>query len=210
MKVLVTGGAGFIGSHVVDTYIQHGHEVVVVDHLRSQKKKRVHDQARFYNVDIRSEQFEWVVEQEQPDIINHHAAQKSVPYSVKDPLYDADMNVMGFLNVLEACVKHQVNKIICASSGGALAGNKIPATEDLEPQFTSPYAISKYIGEKYLHFYSSHYGLNYTVLRYSNVYGPRQKGRWRIRCDSNLLQQLSGQSTLRFNGLSGSAPWNHP
>jgi UDP-glucose 4-epimerase len=173
LKILVTGGAGFIGSHIVDTYIRDGHEVIVVDHLGSGQRENLNDQAIFYELDILSEEFEDVVEKERPDLINHHAAQKSVPDSVKSPRYDAKINILGLLNVLEVSVKSGVKKIIYASSG-VLAGDRIPAREDEEPRLISPYAISKYTGEKYLQFYSLHYGLKFVALRYANVYGTRQ------------------------------------
>ncbi|MFD1394959.1 NAD-dependent epimerase/dehydratase family protein [Kroppenstedtia eburnea] len=173
MKILVTGGAGFIGSHLVDTYIRDGHEVVVVDHLGSGQRENLNDQAVFYETDILSEEFERVVEKERPDVINHHAAQKSVPDSVQNPRYDANINILGLLSILEESVKYGVKKVIYASTG-ALAGDRIPAREDHEPQLLSPYAISKYTGEKYLRFYFLHYGLKFVALRYANVYGTRQ------------------------------------
>ncbi|MFD1426150.1 UDP-glucose 4-epimerase [Kroppenstedtia sanguinis] len=173
MKILVTGGAGFIGSHIVDAYIREGHEVVVVDHLGSGQRENLNGQAVFYEMDILSEKFAQVVEREQPDVINHHVAQKSVPDSVRNPRYDAKINILGLLQVLEASVTYGVKKIIYASTG-ALASEQIPAREDQEPQLLSPYAISKYTGEKYLRFYASHYGLKFVALRYANVYGTRQ------------------------------------
>ncbi|WP_028595310.1 NAD-dependent epimerase/dehydratase family protein [Paenibacillus assamensis] len=176
MKILVTGGAGFIGSNIVDSYIEAGHDVIVVDDLSSGCIENINSKARFYQVDIQSTEIVKIIEEERPNIINHHAAQKSVPKSVDDPILDANINVIGLLNLLNAAVSAQVSKIIFASSGGALSGNTdvIPTSENCEPSLISPYAITKYISEKYLHFYQITYGLNYTVLRYSNVYGPRQ------------------------------------
>ncbi|TCS94885.1 NAD-dependent epimerase/dehydratase family protein [Hazenella coriacea] len=180
MKIFVIGGAGFIGSHVVDTYIQAGHEVVVLDNFRSGNRQQIHHQAKVYEVDIYRDQeyLESIFENEQPDIVNNHAAQKSVPDSVKDPITDAQINIMGPLHLLELCVQNGVKKFIFSSSGGALASEteNIPTTEEGEPQLISPYAISKFILEKYLRFYYLTYGLQYTVLRYANVYGPRQVG----------------------------------
>ncbi|MFB5191678.1 NAD-dependent epimerase/dehydratase family protein [Alicyclobacillus fastidiosus] len=176
MKILITGGAGFIGSHVVNAYIEAGHEVVVIDNLSSGTESRVHPKAKFYQMDIRSDELEAVFARERPDVVNHHAAQKSVPKSVEDPRYDAEFNVMGLLNLLECCRKHGVHKFIFISSGGALAGDApvIPTDENVNPVMISPYAIHKYVGEKYLHFYRVTYNLHYTVLRYANVYGPNQ------------------------------------
>lgn len=176
MKILVTGGAGFIGSNVVDAYIREGHEVVVVDDLSSGKKINIHPEATFYLMDIRSDDLQKVFDIERPDVVNHHAAQKSVPKSVDDPVLDADLNIIGLLNVLNQSVRYGVKKVIFISSGGALAGDAevIPTDEDHMADMISPYAISKYVGEKYLHFYSVTHGLKYVTLRYANVYGPRQ------------------------------------
>ena len=176
MKILVTGGAGFIGSNVVDKFIDLGHEVIVVDDLSSGFKHNINSKAKFYEMDIRSRKLAEVFEVEKPDIVDHHAAQISVPVSVKDPEFDADVNVKGFLNILQNCVKYKVKKVIFISSGGAIYGEaeEYPTTERYNPKPLSPYAINKFIAEKYLYFYHHQYGLNYTVLRYANVYGPRQ------------------------------------
>ncbi|MBI5643615.1 MAG: NAD-dependent epimerase/dehydratase family protein [Deltaproteobacteria bacterium] len=176
MKILVTGGAGFIGSNVADAYIEAGHEVVIVDNLFTGKSSNVNPKARFYLMDIRSEELRKVFEIEKPDVVNHHAAQMSVPASVEDPLFDADVNVKGFLNMLESARRSGTKKIIFISSGGAVYGNaaEYPTGEDYPPEPASPYAITKYVSEKYLSFYRSLYGIDYTVLRYANIYGPRQ------------------------------------
>lgn len=176
MKILVTGGAGFIGSNVVDAYIAAGHDVVVVDNLYSGRIENVNPQAKFYLLDIRSPEVEKVFELEKVDVINHHAAQKSVPASVENPIQDADINIMGILNLLELAVKNNVKKFIFSSTGGALLGDAevIPTPETSPVSTVSPYAITKYISERYLDFYWLTHGLKYTVLRYANVYGPRQ------------------------------------
>lgn len=176
MKILVTGAAGFIASHVSDAYIAAGHEVVVVDNLSTGYMHNVNSKARFYKVDICSEALDEVFEKEKPDIVNHHAAQISVPLSVKDPLNDAEINVKGLIRLLQNCVKHSVKKVIYISSGGAMYGEatEYPTTETYNPKPLSVYAINKMVGENYLAFYNHQYGLNYTVLRYANVFGPRQ------------------------------------
>ena len=176
MKILVTGGAGFIGSNVVDKYIESGYDVIVVDNLSTGFKHNVNSKAKFYELDIRDKKLENIFSEEKPDIVNHHAAQISVPVSVKEPELDASINVIGFLNILQNCVKYKVKKVIFISSGGAIYGEALeyPTTENYSSLPLSPYAINKYISEKYLYFYLHQYGLNYTVLRYANVYGPRQ------------------------------------
>ncbi len=176
MKIIVTGGAGFIGSHVVDRYISLGHEVIVVDDLSSGKVENLNPEARFYLMDIRSREFSRLMELERPSVVNHHAAQISVPASVKDPRLDADVNILGFINLLESSIKSGVKKVIFISSGGAIYGDSpiYPTGESAPLMPLSPYAIAKSVSESYLQFYRHHYGLNYTILRYSNVYGPRQ------------------------------------
>lgn len=177
MKILVTGGAGFIGSNVVDAYIDDGHKVTIIDDLSSGKWENINKKAKFYLCDIRNrEVLEKIFEKESFDIVNHHAAQISVPMSVANPQLDADINVLGFLNILELSVKYKVKKIIFISSGGALYGEaeEYPTTENYPPKPLSPYAITKYVSENYLFFYNNQYGIDYTILRYANVYGPRQ------------------------------------
>lgn len=176
MKILVTGGAGFIGSHVVDKYIKQGHDVIVVDNFHSGKKENVNRAAKFYQIDIRSKKIERIFKIEKPDIINHHAAQISIPASLKDPIFDAEVNTIGFLNILQCSIKCGTKKIILASSGGAIYGEatEYPTSEKCPPIPLSPYAITKLISEYYLNFYRHKYGLDYTILRYANIYGPRQ------------------------------------
>ena len=176
MKILITGGAGFIGSNVADACIQAGHEVVVVDNLFTGKLENLNAKAKFYLADVRSAEIKKIFEIEKPDIVNHHAAQMSVPASVEDPAFDADVNVKGFINVLEAARRNDTKKVIFISSGGAVYGNatEYPTTEAYQPEPASPYAITKFVSEKYLAFYKHQYGLDYTVLRYANVFGPRQ------------------------------------
>jgi UDP-glucose 4-epimerase len=176
MKILVTGGAGFIGSHVVDSYITEGYEVIVIDNLCTGKRQSLNSSARFYLLDIRSELLKKVFEIEKPEIVNHHAAQISVPASVENPLFDADVNILGIINLLTCSVKYGTRKIIFSSSGGAIYGEaeNIPTPEEYQPFPSSPYAISKFASEHYLNSYRNNFGLDFTVLRYGNIYGPRQ------------------------------------
>lgn len=176
MKILVTGGAGFIGSHVVDRFIEAGHEVVVVDNLTTGRKQNLNPKAAFYQVDVRSPELEAVFERERPEVVDHHAAQIDVRKSVADPVYDADVNLKGGLNVLHLAVKHGARKFIYISSGGAIYGEPayLPCDEAHPIRPLSPYGATKYMLELYLPIFRQIYGLDTTVLRYPNVYGPRQ------------------------------------
>lgn len=177
MKVLVTGGAGFIGSHITDTLIDKGHEVVIVDNLSTGKKSNINRKAMFYNCDIRdSKKLGAALAKEKVDVISHHAAQIDVRKSVADPVYDANINIIGTLNLLENAVKTKVKKVIFASSGGTIYGEcgKNPPAETAKGQPLSPYGITKYSVEFYLNYYCAIHGLKFTALRYGNVYGPRQ------------------------------------
>jgi UDP-glucose 4-epimerase len=176
MKILVTGGAGFIASHVVDRYIELGHEVIVVDNLSGGFEKNLNPKATFHNLDIVSEQFEKLILDEKPEIINHHAAQASVSVSVKKPVLDATVNVLGTVNLIRAAIAAGTRKIIYANTGGALFGEPetLPVVEDSPIHPESPYGVSKYAAERYLHAFSKLENIKYTSLRYSNVYGPRQ------------------------------------
>src|SRR5215211_1674408 len=175
MKVLVTGGAGFIGSHVTEHLLAGGHEVTVVDDLSSGKRENVPNEAAFYELDIRSGCPE-VFERFGPEAVSHHAAQIDVRRSVHKPDYDAEVNVVGTIRLLENCVRYGVRKFVFASSGGAIYGEQqeLPASEEHPEYPVSPYGVSKLAGERYLHFYWLHHSMNYAALRYSNVYGPRQ------------------------------------
>lgn len=176
MKILVTGGCGFIASHVADAYVREGHEVVVVDNLSTGKRENKPEKAGFYQIDVCDPAIEEVFRSEKPDVVNHHAAQISVPLSVKEPLLDAEVNIKGSLRLLDLASSYKVKKFIFASTGGAIYGEAdvVPTGEDYLPQPASPYAIAKFSVEHYLRFYEQYHGLNYTVVRYSNVYGPRQ------------------------------------
>lgn len=173
---MVTGGAGFIGSHIVDRYINEGNEVIIIDDLSTGKKENINPQARFHHIDIRDKGMEAIFEKERPEIVNHHAAQMDVRRSTENPAFDADVNIIGTINLLENSVKYGVKRFIFASSGGAIYGEQkdFPAGEEHQQFPLSPYGVSKLAGEKYIHYYSKNFGLRYISLRYSNVYGPRQ------------------------------------
>jgi len=176
MKILVTGGAGFIGSHVVDAYLAAGHEVVVVDDLSTGSQRFLPGTARLYLMNIGAPELAKVLEIEKPDVVNHHAAQISVTISARQPMRDAQVNGLGLLNVLECSRAAGVRKVIFISSGGAIYGeadgNRL--REDHPPAPVSPYAIHKLLGELYVRFYGSQHQVDWTILRYANVYGPRQ------------------------------------
>ena len=177
MKILVTGGAGFIGSNVADAFIDAGHQVAIVDNLTTGKKGNLNAKAEFFPVDIRDARLFEVLNDFAPDAIAHLAAQIDVRKSVSDPVFNAEVNELGTLNLLNAAVQNKVGQIIFSSTGGAIYGEVLEpagAGEDHPQEPISPYAITKRSVEMYLHAYWKLYGLKYTVLRYGNVYGPRQ------------------------------------
>ncbi len=176
MKALVTGGAGFIGSTLADRLIELGHTVAVLDDLSSGKRVNLHPKALFIHLGLLSEGMEKAVVDFKPDVILHHAAQINVRAAVNDPAYDAGVNILGSIKLYAAAVRAGCAKVIYASSGGACYGDppRIPADEDTPIRPQSPYGASKYTAEKYLQLYGDLYGLRFTVLRYANVYGPRQ------------------------------------
>ena len=176
MKIAVTGGAGFIGSHIVDIYLKNGHEVIIIDNLSTGTTDNLNPDAKLYVEDINSKKVYDIFKREKFDIVNHHAAQIDVRTSVKDPSFDASVNILGSLNIYEAAKETGVKKIIFASSGGAIYGEQstFPVSEDHPTNPISPYGIAKLINEKYLFYYKTVYGIDYVCLRYANVYGPRQ------------------------------------
>ncbi|HXM07740.1 MAG TPA: NAD-dependent epimerase/dehydratase family protein, partial [Candidatus Acidoferrum sp.] len=178
MRVIVTGGAGFIGSHVIEAYVAKGHEILVVDSLWEHgggKRANVPDGVEFVQMDIRDKALSGIFDRFRPEIISHHAAQHSVAISSRDPIFDADVNIIGLLNLLENASRTGVKKVIFASSG-ATFGNppSLPINDQTPQRPTSPYGISKMIAEHYLRFYKAERGIDFTALRYGNVYGPRQ------------------------------------
>jgi len=178
MRILVTGGAGFIGSHLVDAYIAAGHDVVVLDNLWTHgggRRENLHARASFVHMDIRDEAVKRIFHEFKPEIVSHHAAQHSVAIGARDPQFDANVNVVGMLNVLDAAVAAGTRKVIFASSAATYGDvTKLPVDEKAPQHPVSPYGISKMVTEHYLRFYHAEHGLDYTVLRYGNVYGPRQ------------------------------------
>ncbi len=176
MKILVTGGAGFIASHITDAFIKSGHEVFVLDNLLTGFERNINPKAKFIKADICDLELDKLFELEKFDVVNHHAAQMDVRRSVADPAFDANTNILGTINLLQNCVKTGVKKFMFASTGGAVYGeqNYFPADENHPTSPLSPYGISKLTVEKYLYFYHIQYKLNYSILRYANIYGPRQ------------------------------------
>lgn len=177
MRILVTGGAGFIGSNVADRMVALGHEVAVLDDLSTGFREFVPEQARFYQVDLaRADAVDACLAEFRPQVVDHHGAQIDVRKSVTHPRHDAAINILGSLSLLESCVRHGVRKVVYASTGGALYGEArfLPATEDHPVNPEAPYGASKHTVEHYLYIWKLLHGLDYTVLRYPNVFGPRQ------------------------------------
>ena len=176
-NILVTGGAGFIGSHVTDACIAAGHHVAVLDNLATGLRKNLHPDAVFYEMDLRAPEVTTLFEKERPEYVFHLAAQIDVRRSVEEPLFDAEVNILGSVNLLEQCIKHQTKKFVFASTGGAIYGEpeELPASENCPPRPQCHYATSKLSFEHYIELYHRLYGMAYCILRFPNVYGPRQR-----------------------------------
>jgi UDP-glucose 4-epimerase len=201
-KILVTGGAGFIGSNVADNFVFLGHKVVIVDNLSTGFRENINPRAKFYKVDIRSKKIEEIFKKEKIEGVCHHAAQIDVRKSVEDPIHDARINIEGTLNLLSNCIKYKTKKVIFASTGGALYGEQdyFPADENHPERPLSPYGIAKLAIEKYLYFYKEVFGLNYISLRYANVYGPRQNPWGEAGVVAIFTQRLLSGEKVIING----------
>lgn len=203
MKILVTGGAGFIGSNIVDAYIAAGHQVTVIDNLYSGKVKNINKRAKFYQVDIRdAAKVAKIFKREKFEIVNHLAAQMDVRKSVIDPIFDAQVNVLGTVNLLENSVKNKIKKFIFSSSGGVMYGEcgKNAPTEAAGANPLSPYGVTKRTAEIYLNYYATTYGLKYLIFRYGNVYGPRQDPHGEAGVVAIFIQRMLGGEPVKIFG----------
>lgn len=202
MKVLVTGGAGFIGSHAAEAFAAAGHDVVVVDNLSTGERENLDPSIRLYEVDIRDEALDEVFAAERPDVISHHAAQASVNVSVADPRKDMETNIWGSLNVINCALRHGVKKFIYISTGGAAVGEPryLPVDEAHPVDPLSPYGASKHAVEHYLYIYRKLSGLDYTILRYPNIYGPRQDPLGEAGVVAIFTGQMLRGEQVRING----------
>lgn len=202
MRVALTGGAGFIGSHVAEAYLQAGHEVVAFDNLSAGLRANVPEGVRLHEVDVHSREFERRLRELQPDVINHHAAQSSVKVSTGDPVRDLEANGGATARIAALAVDIGVRKVIYAASGGTVYGNPIalptPETHPARPE--SPYGLSKWVGEQYLHLFHRQYGLDYTILRYGNAFGPRQDPYGESGVVAIFVARLIAGSTCTIDG----------
>ncbi|HEX4803247.1 MAG TPA: NAD-dependent epimerase/dehydratase family protein [Myxococcaceae bacterium] len=205
MKVLVTGGAGFIGSHVCDEFAAHGHTVAALDNLSTGSRQNLSSRIPLIELDIRATEAADYIAKEKPDVICHLAAQMDVRKSVQDPRFDAESNILGTLNLLEAARRVGVKKFIFSSTGGAVYGEQdvFPAPETHPTRPVSPYGASKTAGELYLGYYRAQYGLNFTALRYANVYGPRQNPHGEAGVVAIFAQRLVGGERCTIFGDGG-------
>lgn len=200
-RVLVTGGAGFIGSHLVDALVHHGHRTMVMDDLSAGYRRNVHRSASFVHLDIRSSQVTTHIRRFRPDFVFHLAAQKNVRTSVTNPTLDADINVTGSLNIIEQSYRHKVKKIIFASSGAVYGDCRaLPIKEDQPAKPNSPYGLAKYTVEQYLDFYQRQGRIQHTSLRFANVYGPRQDPKGEAGVVAIFAEQIRRRSTVNVNG----------
>lgn len=203
MKILITGGAGFIGSHIAETYLENGHQVLIVDNFSSGNRSNVPKEAEVVEADVTEDKIADVIESYKPEIVNHQAAQIEVRTSVENPALDAQINIIGSLKLLEAIRKvGTVKKVLFASSGGAAYGEAeiIPTTEDEIVKPISPYGVAKVSVEHYLFYYNQVFGLPYTALRYANVYGPRQNPHGEAGVVSIFYQRILSGKEFIING----------
>lgn len=202
MKILVTGGAGFIGSHVVDLYVERGYQVVVVDDLSTGTSSNLNPAATFYEMDVRDPEVAEIFEREKPDVVNHHAAQMDVRKSVLDPIFDADVNILGSLRLIEHSKNFGVRQFIYISSGGAVYGEPeyLPCDETHPINPICQYGASKHTVEHYLFMYRVNYAMDFTVLRYPNVYGPRQNPRGEAGVVAIFTGQMLESQKVVING----------
>lgn len=202
MRILVTGGAGFIGSHIVDQIIAAGHEAFVVDDLSTGNRANLPTDVKLFEVDIRdADALRGVFADVKPDAVSHQAAQMSVSRSMREPAYDAGVNVMGLLNVLGHALEHNVGRFVFASSGGVLYGDVDAAVDESYPADPiSPYGISKWVGEQYLKFYAREFGLQTVAMRYANVYGPRQNPHGEAGVVAIFCQRMLRGEQATING----------
>jgi UDP-glucose 4-epimerase len=205
MRILVTGGAGFIGSHITDAFVSDGHDVAVIDDLSTGHRANVNAKATFVEGDIRDEAaVNALFERFRPEIVCHQAAQTSVSVSTREPRRDADINVLGSVVLLQASVKHRISRFVFASTGGAIYGEVPPgerATTEWWPKPLSPYACSKLAFEGYLRAYQHEHGLEYTILRYANVYGPRQDPHGEAGVVAIFSERLRRGEPIRVNAM---------
>ena len=202
VKIIITGGAGFIGSSLAIRLLEKGHQVLIVDNLFSGKKDYIPSKAKFYNLDILDKKLAKIFSSFKPDYVFHLAAQVDVRKSVTDPVFDNEVNVKGGLNVLQQCIKHKVKKIVFSSTGGAIYGEAkiIPTSETYDTKPLSPYGINKLCFEHYLRYYNQMFNLDYTVLRFANVYGPRQYKGGEAGVVAIFSQQVVLGKQLTLNG----------
>lgn len=201
MKILVTGGAGFIGSHIVDQLIDNHDQVVIVDNLSTGKEEHVNPEAEFYRINLTDHALSNVLLKERPEVVIHQAAQTQVQQSIKDPLLDANSNIMGTINLLEACRLSGVKKVIFASSAAVYGNPKhLPINEEHPIRPLSGYGIGKFTAEQYLRIYHNLYGIEYTILRYANVYGLRQDAKGEGGVISIFMNQLAHQQPIMIFG----------
>jgi len=202
-KILVTGGAGFVGSHVVDLLIKNNHDVIIIDNLATGKIENINPRAKFYQEDLNNHQkIKEIFDKENPEIIYHLAAQIDIRKSVEDPVNDAQINILSTLNLLESSIKNNIRHFIFSSSGGAIYGDtkNIPTSEEQKEQPISPYGCAKLTIEKYLNYYNKVHDLKYTILRYSNVYGPRQNPNGEAGVISIFLMNMLNKKNPRIFG----------